>query len=229
MEPVERAEQRSGAAGALPDWGVPVARSRLPVPIVALVAAGVLSAAIGFLIAPVAGIAAALVLIAVMALALAAIPGGVLRRERAERARPEDAPRLVNLVEGLSHDLGVAPPEVWVSAGPANAAAIHLSKPRLCVRRELLDTFTRTELEATVAFLLIGVVTGAARSATVPRWISPSRSSPDPAALDVYAVSVTRYPPALASALAKCSEAGAPGLWLGEGDIDARSTALLDL
>lgn len=221
----------SESAGTLPDWGVPVERTRArrPLPLVPAAVLIALVAVVGAIAGPVVGVAAALGLAAGGVAIARAAPARLLRKQGARRARRTEMPRLFNLVDGLSVDLRVAAPEVWVAEGPPNAVALDPGTPLVCLRRELVEGFTRTELEATVAFLLVGLATGAARRATFPRWAFPGRGEPDLGTLDVYAASVTRYPPALAAALSRSSPVAAPGLWFAAGDIERRAAALLDL
>lgn len=206
-----------------------------PLPVAPLIPVVALAALAGSTLGPVAGaMAGLLALLVVVALAMA-VPGGTLRRERAARVSEEEAPRLHNLIGGLSRDMNLPMPELWVAPGPPNACALHLTKPMLCFRRELIDSFTRTELEAVGSFLLVALTTGAARRETLPSWAVPKGGPIDHFTLDVYAASVTRYPPALASALQRCHPAPpAAGVWLAGGDADndeveTRAGALLDL
>jgi Zn-dependent protease with chaperone function len=112
----------------------------------------------------------------------------LLRNEDAEPLDPVRDPRLANLVEGLVARLGVSAPAVWVSPGEVpNAAAVWRGGPQLLLRRGLLGAFSRTELEAVVAFLLVVHATGEARRAAW-RFGEAGPGSSVVGALDVAAV-----------------------------------------
>ena len=115
-----------------------------------------------------------------------------LKDAGARRISGTDAPRLENIVTGLAGRLGLGPVDTYLVEGSgANAMAGRAERPVVGITRELLDGFTRTELEAVVAHCLVrhkeagkkGIVVGYSD--------------------DVRAVALTRYPPALASAIEK--------------------------
>ena len=151
---------------------------------------------------------------AVYALALWGWVGGQGRRAlRAVGAQEVDAtrsPRFANLVAGLAAELGIEPPSLWtIPSGGPNALVCRVGG-RGCVAatRTLLASYSRTEVEAVVAHCLLrlrdasllpeAVVTAAGgRVPGAPPLVG--------AAIDVVAASLTRYPSALASAIAKAT------------------------
>ena len=102
--------------------------------------------------------------------------------------------RLDNVIGGLAERLALGPVEVYVIGGQgANAMSGRIDRPVVGVTRALLDTYARTELEAVVAHCLVRHK-NAGRKGTVVGYSD-----------DVRAVALTRYPPALASALEKAT------------------------
>lgn len=217
------------------DWGLDLEPERPPlplVPIVAAVLAGGLGGALG------GAMGAILAMVAVAALMVATLH--LIRDARSESgARPateERDARLLNLAGGLAEDLGIESPEVWVlERGSPNAVALAWKDPAIAVRKSLLDSCTRTELEAVVSFLLIGLSSGEAARLRRPRWVTfPVTPEPQLTELDANAAALTRYPPGLASALCKAVPESAPvGLWLVPSEVEpppaVRAVALLDL
>ncbi|MEA2498361.1 MAG: heat shock protein HtpX [Actinomycetota bacterium] len=138
------------------------------------------------------------------AVVLAAIVWAVVARNRvgakrsfaalgAREIAPGEQPRLSNMVEGLASDLGVAPPLVGVlDDDEANAFVIGGRSPSIGFTTGLVAGYTRTELEAVVAHCLVRVQ---GRGAIRPAGLAE----------DIASVTLTRYPPALASALRKAS------------------------
>jgi hypothetical protein len=129
-------------------------------------------------------------------------------------ARPLDAPaapRLANIVAGLSTDLGIPTPSLFLLREEgANAYVCRSGGPRLGVTPEVLEGYTRTELEALVAHCLLRLGRSNLRRESLVaalgplgRPLCPLVGPPE----DVAAASVTRYPPALASAIRKASPA----------------------
>ena len=145
---------------------------------------------------------------------------------RALRARPivlSDHPRLENLLEGLCTTHGFQEPVVhMVETDAVNAASVGLGRPRdhLVVTRGALAGLDRLELEAVVARLLCEIRRGvdsatvlasvarlpASRLVTGPLRgrVLDQRSATE---VDIEAVRLTGYPPALASALRKAIDA----------------------
>jgi hypothetical protein len=135
-----------------------------------------------------------------------------MRLSRAEPVAEEEWPRLLNLATGLAHRAGSPVPELWVtSEGGRNAFVSRTrGRDRVAVSRELLEMGSRTELEAVLAHC-VGRLRGGrlAAEALVSAWgwlplCPPIVGTGD----DVRAAELTRYPPALATAL---SAAGPPG------------------
>ena len=200
--------------------------------IAALVGAAVLVAA-----GSAAGLAAGLGSALILAAWVGAQPARLLRLSGARRAEPREQRRLVNLAQGLARDAGVGVPELWVTpSGPPNQFVCRSrGRAHLAVTAELLETFSRTELEAVIAHGL-----GRLRRPLLVECLSSGLGQRVPGAPplvgvpdDLWAVSLTRYPPALAAALDK---AGRPGrlsaFWfLAEGPTHEpreRRRALLD-
>ena len=165
---------------------------------------------------------AGVVVFVVVAAALAAWArlGGDRRIESRLGGRPADPrteARLCNLVDGLSTGAGVRHPRIIVVDSPGlNAMAFGTSPARatVAVTSGLLAELDRIELEAVLAeelYLIrhqetlpgtvLAATFGVARSFVV-------RADHD-ATADQGAVSLTRYPPALASALEKLESKGA--------------------
>ena len=178
---------------------------------------------LGLAIGPAAGLIAFVV--AGTALVLWARLGGdriVASRVGGRAAHPNVDARLCNLVEGLATTAGVRPPRVVVvdSTGlNALAAGTSSSHGFLAVTSGLLAELERIELEAVVAEQLWRirhdqVLPGTVLAATVGlgRALGLERVALDPdsdVAADQGAITLTRYPPALASALEKIDSKGA--------------------
>ncbi|HEU5151197.1 MAG TPA: M48 family metalloprotease, partial [Iamia sp.] len=148
--------------------------------------------------------------------ALAAVPGRAVTEA--------DEPRLHNAVEGLCVGIGLAPPRLHVvedDAANALAVARSVDDADLVVTRGLLDRLSLVELEAVLAHELArirrgdavvgplaGVALGGPGAAAPVSIVAPitravvGRGEPVETWSDLAAVDITRYPPALASALA---------------------------
>ncbi|HEY7874457.1 MAG TPA: hypothetical protein VIG64_04970, partial [Actinomycetota bacterium] len=180
-----------------------------------------------------------LVLVLVVELVLA---GWILSRRRAlmsgaVAASPETQPRLMSLVRGLSGDLGMQPPAVYVS--PASGANAFVVPGAVVVTEELLAEYARTELEAVVAHCLVRLHDGGlgwAVAATAVRNGSRFATPFVGPHLDARAAALTRYPPALASALEKTTpvSGAAASMWFvadapSHAPVDSRVAELRDL
>jgi hypothetical protein len=118
----------------------------------------------------------------------------------------------------LAERAGVDVPELWVMPeGDANALVCKRGgRPVVAVSRTLLNTFSRTELEGVVAHCI-----GRLRRSMLPEAVFAALGGRIPgmpavvgAADDVWAAALTRYPPALAAALAKSGPPGRiPAFW----------------
>lgn len=201
-------------APALPDWGGP--RTAEP--------AGAARAWRGFVL-----VEGVLVLIAlaclftgraaflVVAAGLAVVAAGMavrmlaqgrraLSQAEARPARPGDAPRLENLVRGLSADIGAPAPALWVvpEGGPNALVARVRGSAVIAVTRGATETLTLTELEAIVAHCLVRLQSSDLRATSIAVALgAPRLATTVGSADDVAAAALTRYPPALASAVAK--------------------------
>ena len=148
-----------------------------------------------------------------------------LREAGATALGDDDEPRLRNLADGLGARLGLAHVDLYVyPKGGPNALAGRVERPFVCVARSLLETYTRTELEAVVAHCLIR------RSEPARSWLPIGYSD------DVRAAALTRFPPALVSAITKAEPYTgrfAAFYLVAEGPThrptDERAAALLDL
>lgn len=132
----------------------------------------------------------------------------MLRRLGARPLAPHEAPRLKNISEGLAGDLKVPPPALFVLEQGGPNAFVRKGGPGgiLAVTQSLVDGYTRTELEAVVAHCLLRLHSeNFVFSSLAARWshlgagLAPRVGRAD----DVSACALTRYPPALATALAK--------------------------
>lgn len=132
-------------------------------------------------------------------------------------ADPRADARLWNLVEGLSIGAGVRQPRLVVVDSPglnALAAGASASRAVLAVTTGLLEELKRVELEGVLAEEIYLIRHGHTRAATVlAATFGLGRSLAVPAdrdtLADLGAVSLTRYPPALAAALEKIDAKGA--------------------
>lgn len=149
-----------------------------------------------------------------------AAPARLIATLGAREASPDEFPRLQNLLEGLGVSTGVADVEVKVIDTEAMNAAIVVGRhdTEIIVTSALAHGLSRLELEAVLANLLARARDGSARYCTVVLGL-PGRSGAGermqsqlgehhPVRTDVAAVSVTRYPPGLRSALETMASVG---------------------
>lgn len=157
----------------------------------------------------------------------------VASRLRGRPADPRIDARLWNLVEGLSTGAGVRQPRLLVIDHPglnALAAGSRRGRGLVAVTAGLLTELDRIELEAVLAEQLWlirhdEVVPSTVLAATFGVGRALALGADHDNAADQGAISLTRYPPALASALDKIESKGAvvagqPGylahLWLAD-------------
>ena len=201
------------------------------------------------LVAPLVGLVLGVVVGAVVAMALHRSATGAVRRAVGGRpADPVTHARLVNLVDKLATGAGVPVPDLVVVDDEApNALAAGL-EPRtgfVAVTTGLLGALDRVQLEGVLAHELARLKSHDTRPGTVAvpllRWfgwvpsaerrITASALGPGRLAeADLQGVAITRYPPALAAALARLAADGrrvaAPAsvahLWIDPplGDVD---------
>ncbi|MDQ5816697.1 MAG: hypothetical protein M3516_10470 [Actinomycetota bacterium] len=240
-QPGEMSHSRRDAAS----WGqVTTQRPRaLPwlLPVASVVAA---SALIGALVAalagPLVGVAVAILGIVAVVAWVAIQPRLVLVRAGARPLREGEHPRLVNVVGGAASDLGLKEPSIRViEKGEPNALASYVGAPVVGISTSFLDALTRTELEAVVAQTLLRTEPSIVRSYAVEAALGTLAGSlrrPVGQEDDLRTCAVTRYPPALAAALAKASPEAVPraAFWfVGRDERHAppeeRIEALLDL
>ena len=123
----------------------------------------------------------------------------------AQPLEPHCHPRLANVLEGLAATLGLE--KVSAATAPGSEAQAWLCPigggAVLVCSEGLLESFTRTELEAVVASLLVRRRDHKALRPLLAAALGSlaSRLGAVSAADDVRTLSVTRYPPALSSAL----------------------------
>jgi heat shock protein HtpX len=153
--------------------------------------------------------------------------------------------RLLNLVEGLCATVGTRQPEVRVRDAEGLNAAVCGRRRRsatLVVTQGLLDQLNRVELEGVVAQLLTRIRSHDILPATVTVATlgigATLLSPPEPVtAMDRAAMSFTRYPPGLISALEKMEAKGTAvrgvsrstaHLWFADPGTRPSQTSLLD-
>lgn len=233
----------SQATRPMPDWGAePVAIASTSrrlgatfaafgaplVVMVALAATGVISVPASLL--------AAVVWIVAVGVWIAIQGRLALRAARARPARSDELVRLRNVVEGLADEVGIAVPALYVIPGGPNAFVCAVSG-RPVIAAAAAETLTRTELEAVAAHCLARFASGSAGVAQLAVALGPLAATvaPPVGGDDIAAVSITRYPPALAQALQRAearADRFAP-LWLvaagSSPDPELRAAALLDL
>jgi Zn-dependent protease with chaperone function len=194
------------------DWGA----GRVPKPhpgraLAVLIAGIVLVAGLFALAAPALGVLVAVALLAVLALWVATRGRAIIRDAGARPLAPHDAPRFANIAAGLSTDLGIEQPGLWIAdEGGPNAFVAWSAGPQIGLTRAVLSDLTRTEVEAIVAHCLVRVVTGEAKATTFALGLGPLPTGGVRVGgpLDVASAALTRYPPALASALARSAPRG---------------------
>lgn len=222
------------------DWGAPRSASPSIAGPIALLLVPLLAVSLlaGFLVAPAVGLLILMIGVAVLAWYLDGAGQRWLKQVGARPSGPSEA-RVVNLCAGLAGDAGFPPPTVWVleDAKP-NAFAVWHRGPHVGVTSGLLETFTRTETEAAVAHSLVRLHDEGPTPTRLYGLASlglPVPSGP-PGRLDSRTAALTRYPPALASALEKAAPKGGKDstLWfVGRGEepqaVSARAEAVRDL
>ena len=201
---------------AIGEWlpSTPPAPAGAPVRALVVGVVIVVSAAAVFAIAgPVPALLALVVLAGGAAAWVATFGTRALRSLGARKLDPSESARAINLASGLARDVGVEVPQLWVipDGGP-NALVCRSRGPAIALTQSLLDTFNRTELEAVLAHCLLRG--GRAVDRAIVDAAVGGRGSPDLVAVDRRTAAATRYPPALAAAIAK-AEPGRrfPSLW----------------
>ncbi|MDP9224104.1 MAG: hypothetical protein M3P18_09655 [Actinomycetota bacterium] len=162
-----------------------------------------------------------------------------LRSTRAVPIEPDGAPRLANIAEGLAATAGCPVPSLWlIDEGGPNALVCRAGGvPVIAATRSLVDGYSRTELEAVVAHCLVRLRDSRRLSETVALGPLSVTTGPFPDfSQDAAAAALTRYPPALASAIVKARPRSDRfrALWLvADGPFNepqsARAEMLLDL
>ncbi len=238
----------STTAKALPDWNAPRESHRQPGYLVqrsaAILIAVFVAAGLTLLLGPAVGPGIMMLVNALLGVAFliwASNQGALaLRSATATPALPEDEPRLFNVVHGIVSDLNAPPPAIFVvSEGGPNALACRARGPVMAVTRSLLDSYTRTELEAVVAHCIVRLLSPDIERAAFGIALGPlgTRAIPRVGTHDdVRAAATTRYPPALISAIEKAEPRGgrfAPLWFVAEGPshraVDKRITTLREL
>lgn len=140
-------------------------------------------------------------------------------------ARPldeNDAPRLFNIVDGLSLGSGIAAPTIWAIDSPSiNSASFGIDPhhPNVAITTGALESCSLMELQGLVALELVKVRRGETRHATVlisfltslgMAGIARRFQTSDTANwIAVDAASITRFPPGLIDVLTRSRETGA--------------------
>jgi len=142
-----------------------------------------------------------------------------LRAVGARPGRAGELARLESLVQGLASDLGIPPPDLLVTDehGP-NALVAKRSGHVVVVTADLARDFSRTELEAVLAHCLVRIASDQVAAAQVGLAMGPlgaGLGGLTGGSDDVLTAGVTRYPPALASAIKRCEprRGGTAALW----------------
>ena len=196
----------TAAPASLAEWGEQPEKPRgaAPAYLSALLAVLVVSAFLAVLARPL-GLLTLILGSAALVWFGATRGGAALKAVGARPATADELPRVSNLVAGLSSDLGVASPTLWVvpdTQGGPNALVTWRKRPVVAVTEGLEHHFTRTECEALLTHCLVRFSSGEARATTLRAGFGPfGPSGTEAAAADLPAVARTRYPPALASAL----------------------------
>ncbi|MDQ3941320.1 MAG: hypothetical protein M3238_08220 [Actinomycetota bacterium] len=196
-----------------PEWGATRARNRETstayAALVLLVAAfiGVAAVVVGLVWGVGAGVIAAVAGIAFVAWWVGRAPTAALNAAGARSLAPDDHPRLWNIASGLAVDLSSPVPALFlITEGGPNALVCRRRGPAIAVTRSLLESYTRTELEAVVAHCLVRSRSPHLHRVVLATALGPLGSFALPVAGfddDVRAAAVTRYPPALAAAIEK--------------------------
>jgi Zn-dependent protease with chaperone function len=116
-----------------------------------------------------------------------------LKEIEARAPKDDEAVRITNVLAGLAAQLSIPSARVFVYDGKPNALATRTGGRTLAISASYLEDLTRSELEAVAAHCLV-------------RLVPPTRLG-DPVGYDddVRAAALTKFPPALASALAKAT------------------------
>lgn len=169
-------------------------------------------------------------------------PGtAALRSIAAQASEGHGGLRAANLTAGLVRAAGAPHPRIAVFPdGSPNALLAPAARPVLALSQGLLDSYSRTELEAVVAHCLVRLadrrsLRRAIRAVRLGPWW-PAREAIVGGKDDLRAATLTRYPPALAAAITKARAVDgrfAPLFFVAEGPshrpADERARELLDL
>ena len=209
---------------SLPDWGageIPIPRTG-PGSVLLVGGTIVLGGALAFS-SPVVGAVVEIVLLVALGVWAGTRGGAIIRDAGARPAGPHEAPRFENIATGLAAELGIDRPTLWlVEDGGANSFVAWRRGPHLGITRSVLTDLARTEVEAIVAHGLVRIASGEAKATTLAFALGPlaPRGARVGGALDVATAAVTRYPPALAAAVAKSSprKGGFAAAWFAADD-----------
>lgn len=202
-----QAAERSAAWG-LPSAPPPSVRCKT-VAAVALVGPALVFGAAGFALWGPPGLASSVVALLVSFLIVRTATSALLG---SLAPVPADDVRLLNLVAGLSTDLGHAPPPTFIVQGDgANALVFRYGgRPALGITAAAATELARIELEAVVAHCLVRsdpTVGGLDRTSLALGGTFGACAGRVTQLDDARAVAVTRYPPALATAIEKATPA----------------------
>jgi hypothetical protein len=162
----------------------------------------------------------------------------MLRALHAVPLRPEQAPRLFNIAGGLAGRGYGGVPAIWlIPDGGPNAVVCWAGGACIAITKSLLDGYTRTELEAVVAHCFIRLSKAVVLSEAFALGRLGITVTPlDALWVDAATAALTRYPPALASAITKAhprSDRFAPAWFVsatsGRSSPSARAEMLQEL
>ncbi len=158
-------------------------------------------------------------------------PGLLLHLLRARPAEPSAEPRVHNLLDSLCLSVGVCKPRVMlIDAGAPNVCTIGTARRSIAVvvtkgfagslslvemegalARELVQIRRGSVPGRTLVALAVGLPAGILGSAAYRALSNRYGGEERDAVADIEAVSITRYPPGLQSAIMKMSLAACPG------------------
>jgi hypothetical protein len=173
-------------------------------PLVGLVPVGIAGASAWAIAGPVAGLGTWAITAAAVVV-WSRVQGGLALRSVTATRIANDGGRFRNLVEGLSAGADMKPPELWViPEGGPNALVCRGPRPSIAVTENLLNGYSRLELEAVAAHCVARIRSLDKLSIAVALGpVGAQILGPVGRREDAAAVQLTRYPPALAAAIEK--------------------------
>jgi hypothetical protein len=208
-----RQMQSMSVASKVSEWDVPISTlsDRQRAYVALLVAAPSLACGgAGYAVFGLAGVLLGALPGAVAGVAFRATTRRVLSSVQAVPIRATDEPRLTNIATGLASDLGVRVPRFYRIShpGPNAVIAAAAGEPAIGLSSSALGGLNRTELEAVVAHCLIRLNGPGMRRSIAAAWLGAVARPLTPVVMpadDARAAALTRYPPALVSAIQKAA------------------------